>query len=113
MKSTIKAIERDLCAAMEHVLIHRSRTNHSCKCGYRTIWGDIESGECPQCNEMPIFEEGEDDMKARILVSILAETIRQLLDRHACGCLECARARANLLWIEEEYREDPRRRKVS
>jgi hypothetical protein len=77
------------------------------------IKGYIESGECLECSEVPTFEEGEDDMKARILVSILAETIRQLLDRHACACLECARARANLLWIEEEYREDPRRRKVS
>jgi len=45
-------------------------------------------------------------MKARILASILAETIRLLLKRHACGCLECARARANLLLVESEFRRD-------
>jgi hypothetical protein len=76
---------------------------HSCRCGYKIILGHIESDECPQCNEMPIFEKEEDDMKARILVLILAETILQLLDRHGCLCLECSRARANLLLVEEQY----------
>jgi hypothetical protein len=102
-KPTNKAVERDLCAALDHLLLHRSRTNHTCKCGYRTVWGEIESGDCPQCSEPPTFEEEEEDMKTRILVSILAETIRQLLDRHACCCLECSRARANLLLVEEQY----------
>jgi hypothetical protein len=100
-----KAVEHDLCAALEHVLLHRSRTSHQCKCGYRTVWGDLESGECPECSEAPLFEEGDEDMKTRILVSILAETIRQLLDRHGCLCLECSRARANLLLLEEQYRQ--------
>ena len=45
-------------------------------------------------------------MKARILASILAETIRLLLRRHGCACLECARARANLKMIEEEFRPE-------
>ena len=46
-------------------------------------------------------------MKARILASILAETIRLLLRRHGCECLECVRARANLKMIEEEFRPKP------
>jgi hypothetical protein len=103
MKLRTKAIERDLCAALDHLLLHRSRMLHSCRCGYRIVLGDIESRECPECSEVATFEEREEDMKTRILVSILAETIRQLLDRHACGCLECARARANLLLVEEQY----------
>lgn len=49
-------------------------------------------------------------MKARLLASILAETIRLLLKRHDCGCLECKRARANLLMVETELR--PRLRKL-
>src|SRR4030095_1094208 len=100
-----KAVEHDLCAALDHILLHRSRTSHSCKCGYRTVWGDLESRECPECSEVPTFEEGDEDMKTRILVSILAETIRRLRERHACFCLECSRARANLLLLEEQYRQ--------
>ena len=42
-------------------------------------------------------------MKARILASILAETIRLLLRRHGCYCVECARARANLAMVEQEF----------
>jgi hypothetical protein len=76
---------------------------HSCRCGYKILVRYLESGECPECNGVPTFEEEEEDTKTRILVSILAETIRQLLDRHACSCLECSRARANLLLVEEEY----------
>src|SRR4029434_8577505 len=72
-----KAVEHDLCAALEHILLHRSRTSHQCKCGYRTVWGSIESGESPECSELPTFEEEDEDMKTRILISILAETIRQ------------------------------------
>jgi hypothetical protein len=51
MKPRTKAIERDLCAAIEHILIHRSRTSHACKCGYRTVWNEIEFGQCPECDE--------------------------------------------------------------
>jgi hypothetical protein len=103
MRHTTKAVERDLCAAIEHLLLHRSRMLHSCRCGYKIVVGDIESGDCLECSEVRTFEEEEEDMKTRILVSILAETIRQLLDRHACCCLECSRARANLLLVEEQY----------
>ena len=46
-------------------------------------------------------------MKARILASILAQTIKLLLKRHGCPCLECIRARANLKMIEEEFRPKP------
>jgi hypothetical protein len=101
--SRTKAVERDLCAAIDHLLLHRSRMLHSCRCNYKIVLGHIESGECPQCSEVRTFEEEEEDMKTRILVSILAETIRQLLDRHACCCLECSRARANLLLVKEQY----------
>jgi ATP-dependent helicase YprA (DUF1998 family) len=103
MKPRTKAVERDLCAAIDHLLLHRSWKLHSCRCGYKIVVGHIESGECPECTEAPMFEEGDEDMKTRILVSILAETIRQLLDRHGCLCLECSRARANLLLVEEQY----------
>lgn len=62
---TSKAVERDLCAAIDHVLLHRSRTSHSCKCGYRMVWGLVEAGDCPQCGEVSAdqelgLEEGED-----------------------------------------------------
>jgi hypothetical protein len=51
MKLSTKAIEHDLCAALEHPLLHLNPTRHACKCGYRTVVGLIESGNCPQCNE--------------------------------------------------------------
>jgi hypothetical protein len=110
-KPRTKADEHNLCAAIDHLLLHRSRKIHSCKCGYRVVLDDIKSGECPECSEMlPTLEEGDPDMKAQILISILAETIRQFLDQHGCGCQACARARANLLLVEEEYRRDPWRK---
>ena len=51
MRATTKAVEHDLCAAIDHVLLHRSRTSHRCKCGHRMIWNEVESGECPECDE--------------------------------------------------------------
>jgi putative phage-type endonuclease len=57
MKPRTKAVERDLCAALDHLLLHRSRTSHACKCGYRTVWGEIESGECPECNELTASDD--------------------------------------------------------
>src|SRR5262245_18923901 len=60
MKSRTRRAERDNCTAMYHLLIHRSRTSHRCQCGYRTVWGEVASGECPECSEtMP---EGDDEM---------------------------------------------------
>jgi hypothetical protein len=64
MKARTRAVERDLCAAIDHVLRHRSRTSHACKCGYRTIWGPVlEPGECPEC----------DEVGARLMEDLLAD----------------------------------------
>jgi PD-(D/E)XK nuclease superfamily len=51
MRHSTRAIKRDLCAAIDHVLLHRSRTSHSCKCGYRMVWNEIEPGQCSECDE--------------------------------------------------------------
>jgi hypothetical protein len=51
MKPRTKAVEHDLCAAIDHVLLHRSRTNHQCRCGYRMVWNEFEFGQCPECDE--------------------------------------------------------------
>jgi hypothetical protein len=51
MKLSTRAIERGLCSAIDHVLLHRSRTSHSCRCGYRIVWNELEPGQCPECDE--------------------------------------------------------------
>jgi hypothetical protein len=56
-----KAVERDLCAALNHLLLHRSRTSHRCKCGQRIVWGPVlEPGECPECDEVGLEGYMED-----------------------------------------------------
>jgi len=59
MKPRTKAIEHDLCAAMEHILIHHSQTSHYCKCGYKIVFGHIESGECPECKAVEEIDQYE------------------------------------------------------
>jgi hypothetical protein len=65
-----KAVEHDLCAAIDHVLLHRSRTSHSCKCGYRTVWGSLESGDCPECDETIAFEKNENMKQEQSEISL-------------------------------------------
>jgi hypothetical protein len=59
MKPKTKAVEHDLCAAIDHLLLHRSRTSHACKCGHRTEWGPVGRGDCPECDETIAFEKNE------------------------------------------------------
>src|SRR4030095_2310365 len=59
MSHTTKAVEHDLCAAIDHVLLHRSRTSHRCKCGHRMIWNEVKPGECPECDEASAIERIE------------------------------------------------------
>jgi hypothetical protein len=80
MKSRTKAVERDLCGAMEHLLMHRSRTSHRCKCGHRTVFGYIEAGECPECNGAIAFE-GDEDMNPERLEQIQAEIENKEFER--------------------------------
>jgi hypothetical protein len=46
-------------------------------------------------------------MKAQLLASILAESLRKILKRHECACPTCQQARANLAMADTECQPRP------